>query len=198
MNHIREWLFNTPWWMLIGLFIAGVAVWWSGNNRQHKNLKRAGLAVLLLAVIWAVVGWAIDTPIERATKGTRQFVHSVVARDRQTLGNLLHPRAALGRWGRQDIIDGALTYADQYGLRNATITGLDLDDQEQAGMITVDIAVFSTHESPMLPVSTIRSEWRLDWWENDSGQWQIKAITPRKVGNMDMKEVTDRYFTNRP
>src|SRR4051812_39388252 len=115
MNSLRELLFNTPWWMLTAVFVVGATVWWSGNNRQNKRLKLGGLILLALAVAWAVVGYAIDTPVEKVTKGTRAFVAAVVNRDKATVGKLLHPKATLYQWGRQDIIDGAVQYADQFG-----------------------------------------------------------------------------------
>src|SRR5438874_2004457 len=163
---MSEWLFNTPWWMLTAVVIAGVVAWWSGNNRQNKRLKQVGLLVLLLGVVWATVGWAIDTPVEIVRKNTRQFIAAVLARDKTKLDALLHPKAGLYHWGRQDIIDGATAYADQYGLKAAHITQLD-PGKPEAGMITVLLTVFSDHESSMVPVTTINSSWTLDWWETD-------------------------------
>ena len=185
--------------MLAAVFIAGIGVWWSGNNRQHKQLKRAGLVVLLFGVAWTVTNWGIDTPVEKVRKNTRQFIAAVLARDRSKLDTLLHPKAGLYQWGRQDIIDGATLYADQYGLKNAHITQLDIDaQQEKSGIITVLLTVFSEHESAMVPISTINSSWTLDWWQTDDGRWRLKDIKARKVGNMDMTEVNSRYFSNKP
>jgi hypothetical protein len=197
MNSLRELLFNAPWWMLIAVFVVGAAVWWSGNNRQNKRLQFGGLIVLALAVVWAAVGYAIDTPVEKVTKGTRAFVTAVVNRDKATLGKLLHPRATLHGWKRQDIIDGAVQYADQYGLKGAHVTQDEVPETPKAGIATVLLTVFSNHENAMIPVNTINTSWSIDWWETEDGQWLIKDIRATKVGNMSMEEIRQRYFSAR-
>ena len=195
--NIRELLFNTPWWMLAAVFVVGVAVWWSGNNRQKRSLKTAGLIVLGLGLLWAVANYFIDTPVEIVTRGTRQFVDAVVRRDRPTIDRLLHPGATLYQWNRAAIIDGALRYSDEYGLRGARVTQDEVPDPPQAGMVTVLLTVFSTQENAMAP-GTVNSSWSIDWWETEDGRWQIKDIHARKVGTFDMEEVNRRYFSGPP
>jgi hypothetical protein len=197
MNSIRELFFHTPWWLLVAVFVAGVAVWWSGNNRQKQSLKTIGLFVLGFGIVWAVVGYFVDTPIEKVTKGTKAFVNAVIKRDKATLNNLLHPKATLYRWGRQDIIDGSVEYADRYGLKSAYITRDEVPQPPQAGMVTVTLGAISNHDSSTLPINTINSEWTVDWWETDDGRWLIHDIRASKVGNMNMEEINRQYFTGR-
>jgi hypothetical protein len=198
MNSIRELLFNTPWWMLGAVFVVGVAVWWSGNNRQRRSLKTAGLIVLGVGLAWALANYFVDTPVEKVTRGTREFVNAVVRRDRPTMDRLLHPKATLYQWDRTAILDGAIRYADEYGLRSAHITQDEVLDPPQAGMVTVLLTVFSNHESATIPVNTINSSWSIDWWETEDGRWQIKDIHARKVGTFEMDEVNRRFFSGRP
>jgi hypothetical protein len=123
---VRDLLFDTPWWLLTLIGVSGVALFMSGNSRQNKQLLRGGVGVILLGVLLAVVSYLVDTPREKAIKGTHALVAAAVARDGQTLGSYLHPAAALAGWNRKQIIEGAPIYADRFGLKGATITGWTL------------------------------------------------------------------------
>jgi len=49
-------------------------------------------------------------------------LNAAVTRDKATINAELHPNASLAGWKRQQIIDGAVEYADRFGLQSATIT----------------------------------------------------------------------------
>src|SRR5215471_10408707 len=122
---MREPLFDTPWWLLALLGIVGFALLMSGNARQNKSILRSGIAVLLAGALLTVMSYLVDTPREKVIKGTRALVKAAVDRDKTVLNAELHPNASLAGWKRQQIIDGAVAYADQFGLKSATITGIE-------------------------------------------------------------------------
>ena len=40
---MKDFLFDAPLWILCVLVAAGVAIWWAGNNRVDRPMKRIGL-----------------------------------------------------------------------------------------------------------------------------------------------------------
>ena len=52
------------------MLLVGAALFWSGNNRQDKTLKRLGLAVLLVGIVLGVLSYFVDTDKERAVRRT--------------------------------------------------------------------------------------------------------------------------------
>src|SRR3954465_11709461 len=127
---VNQVLFETPWWLLTLVAIVAIALLVSGNNRQQNQLKLAGFIVLSLGIILAAVSFFVDTPREKALKGTRQFVRAVVDRDQAKLRSLLHPNASLLGWNKEDIVYGAKQYAEDFNLKDATITHLDADQDD--------------------------------------------------------------------
>jgi hypothetical protein len=197
MIWLRDLVFDTPWWILLAIGVVGIVVWVSGNNRQNKRLKLAGLIVLLLGAALFFVSWLVDTPKEIAVKQTHQFINAIVARDKPTLRKLLHPKIAAGRLGRDDVVEAAPTYADQFGLRGATITGLEVAERPEEGSVTTTFAVFSKHESAMIPTDTIKTSWQFVWLDTDNG-WQLRNIEPLGAPQMDQNTIRQRYLSTRP
>ena len=115
---MQDFLFDTPWWAFVMIGIVGVALFMSGNARQNKGALRAGVAVLLVGVLLAITSYLVDTPKEKVLKGTHALVTAAVDRDKATMNAELHPSATLAGWNRQQIIDGAATLADQFGLKS--------------------------------------------------------------------------------
>ena len=72
-----RFLFDTPWWFLAGLFAIAVTLLISGNNRQDRALKLAGLAALTLAILLGILSYFVDTDMEKVLKRTRLMVSSV-------------------------------------------------------------------------------------------------------------------------
>lgn len=190
-----RWLFETPWWLLSAIAIAAVALLVSGNNRQNSRIKAAGLIVLgLAAALWAV-SYFIETPREIATRQTREWVTAVVAKDSATLDRHLHPKASLERWNREDILTGAVKYADQYGLESATI--LSLDSAPNPVEVETNITVLSRHDAKRSIVSTINSSWRLIWVK-DGDRWVIQSIEPLKIGQSEKGQFRNDLFGRSP
>ena len=193
---VSDLLFDTPWWLftLLGMIAATLLV--SGNARQNRRLLTAGIAALALGILLAITSYLVDTPKEKAIKGTHAFINGILARDKTQIAAQLHPNASIEGWNRQQIIDGAVTYADLYGLQGATISGMTVD--QQPPHIIIDMVVFSTHDAAKAQINTLRSEWQLDWLDDGTGHYLLKTITPVKLMNMTRDEIARRYFNGPP
>jgi hypothetical protein len=192
---MSDYLFDTPWWLLTLLVVAGVSLFLFGNARLDKALQRVGLAIIGVAILLCITSWLVDTPKEKVIRNTKAFVKAVVARDTKTLDKLLSPRVSIGTWDKTAILEGAKSYADQFGLKAAHISGMAISDNDN--LIVVHIAVFSEHDSPMVPISTINSKWEFDWENTDHG-WLLRDIIPEGVGNLDGDSTQRRYFARPP
>jgi hypothetical protein len=191
---LQRWLFETPWWLLAAIAIAAVALLISGNNRQDKRLKLAGVGVLLLGVALWAVSYFVHTPREIAVTQTRQSIAAVVARDRATLERLLHPKAVLMGWGRDEILARAGEYADLYGVQSATITSIEGDPADS--IVTVTVSVLSQHDTQTASmVSAVPSTWELKWMDTSSG-WRLKEILPIRIFQMERSQLPEGLFGN--
>jgi hypothetical protein len=190
---MRELLFDTPWWLLTIIGVIGIALFMSGNARQTKSVLRAGLAVLLFGVVLAVVSYLVDTPREKVIKGTHALVKAAVDRDKTTLNAELHPNASLAGWKRQQIIDGAVAYADQFGLKSATITGMDVQ-QDDPTIFTVKMRVVAQFSGKQAYFDTVPTDWELSWWEMPDGKWLLKNVAPLGSGNLSGSQLSKQYF----
>jgi len=181
--------------MVFLLLVAGAVIFWSGNKRLDKTLKIIGLTVALLAILWGIVSWFVDTDREIVMKQTRQFVDAVVRRDMPTMTRLLHPKASMVMWNRDNIITGAKVYSDLYGLKGAHITGMDVEDDKT--QITVNFAVFSEHDAAVVPATTVNSTWQFGWVDTTDG-WRLMNLVPLKIGNLDQTGAQRQYFERKP
>jgi hypothetical protein len=189
---VRDLLFDTPWWLLMLIGVVAIALLVSGNARQNKPILRSGIFVLLFGIILAAVSYLVDTPREKVIKGTRALVNAAVRRDKATLNAELHPNAALAGWKRQQIIDGAVDYADRFGLQSATITGMVV--QEHPTMIVVSMRVLARFQGKNMPFDTVPTDWQLNWWEMPDGKWLLKDVTPMGGGNLNGNQMSKQYF----
>ncbi len=184
---MQDFLFNTPWWAPVAISAVGIFVFLSGNRRHGTKVRNAGLAIALGAMLLAGVGYYIDTPLERAEKGTRQFVRSVIAKDANTLRGLMDPKARLTVLSaatpyqdREQIISGALAAVDQYGIKGANILSLDAEQVDTS--INVTISVLSDQDATFgRPITT---SWQFEWLKTAEG-WRLFGITCLRIGDME-------------
>jgi hypothetical protein len=167
MNYIYE----TPWWLPTGIALLGVILFVTGNNRLEKRLRLAGIIVVALAVILAVVSFLLDSDREKVIKRTNAFVQSVERRDWDQMGTFLHPNVAISVFsGREQVVNGTKRAAEYSDLRQARVVSMDatvLPDQ-----IRVTMRVNGTTRDGSLP-----TDWTLEWEELD-GNWVVRNITP--------------------
>jgi len=168
MNYIYE----TPWWLPTGIALLGVILFVTGNNRLEKKLRLAGIVVIALAVILAVVSFLLDSDREKVVKRTNALVQSVEARDWNRMATYLHPNVAVSVFaGRDQVVNGTRRAAEYSDLRQARVVSMDatvLPDQ----IIRVTMRVNGTTRDGSLP-----TDWTLEWEEID-GAWMVRNITP--------------------
>ena len=182
---MKDFLFDAPLWVLCVLVAAGVAIWWAGNNRTDKPLKRIGLIVLLAGIALALTSYFFDTDAEKVTRKTEQLVSAVSARDWKTFESILDPQTRFTIYrNRDDIVKGARDTADAIGLKGARITGMTIDKKDT--VISIDLRAMSEQERTMgRPMLT---NWRFDWQNFGTG-WKLMTITPLKSEQVSPEEI---------
>lgn len=188
---MQRWIFETPWWMLIAIAAAAVGLLVSGNNRQDRQLKWTGLGILAAGLGLWLVSWLVETPREIAIRQTRQAIAAVLAKDRSTLDGLLHARAALLGWGKEQILDGAVEYHERFGLQSAYVTSIDGSPVDS--IVTVTVSVLSRHDGRRTMIDTIPSTWELKWQDTTAG-WRLKEIVPIRIGQTDRSQLPGGLF----
>ena len=169
---MTDLLFDTPWWLPTMIIVVGGWLWISGNKRQDSALKRLGLAGIAAATVLAVVSYLVDTDLERAVKGTRAIVAAVENRDWPVMNALLAPNANFAIYNNRDqIVDGAKTATDQFGLRSVTVSNLVAEQQQT--VITVTFTATTVLEATF--DRPFQSNWQFTWMESADG-WALQSI----------------------
>ena len=182
---MKDFLFDAPLWVLCVLVAAGIAIWWAGNNRVDKPMKRIGLLVLLAGIALALTSFVFDTDAEKVTRKTEQLVDSINARDWKTFESILDPRTSFTIYkNRDDIVAGAKLTTDAIGLKSARITGMNVDKKDT--VITIDLKALSEQDRTM--GRPILSEWRFDWQNFGTG-WKLMTITPLRSDQVSAEEI---------
>jgi hypothetical protein len=192
---MRDFFFSTPWWVFVVVAAVAVFLLVSGNNRQDKTMKLAGLLVVLAGVILFLVSFFVETPPEITRRQTREFVQAVVGRDSAKLDSLLHANASILAWSKQDIIYGSKYYADQYGVKSAFCTSIDIEEHDS--LVVSRLTVLSTHEGGNMPINTMTSTWELNWLQTSNG-WKLKDITPIAVGQNELPRAKGHFQSKPP
>ena len=64
--NLTDYLFHTPWWLPASIAVTGAVLFYVANNRQEVKLRTAGLVVVCVAVLLALVSYFVDTDLEKA------------------------------------------------------------------------------------------------------------------------------------
>jgi len=182
---MKDFLFDAPLWVLCVLIAGGVAIWWAGNNRVDKAMKRIGLVVLLAGILLAGTSFLLETDAEKVTRKTEQLVQAINIRDWPTFESVLDPRTRFAFYGNRDaIVAGAKQTADDIGLKSARITGMTVSRKDT--VISIDLRAISEQDRTMgRPVVT---DWRFDWQNLGTG-WKLMTITPLKGEQVTAEEI---------
>jgi hypothetical protein len=182
---MKDFLFDAPLWVMCVLVAAGVAIWWAGNNRVDKPMKRIGLVVLLCGIALALISFFFDTDQEKVTRKTNQLVQAVNARDWPTFQSILDPKTRFAFYGDRDaIVAGAKKTADDIGLKSARIIGSTVDKKDT--VITIDLRALSEQDrTGGRPVVT---DWRFQWQNFGTG-WKLMVIEPLKSEQVTAEEI---------
>ncbi|CAN5535504.1 hypothetical protein BH09PLA1_BH09PLA1_17040 [soil metagenome] len=182
---MKDFLFDAPLWVLCVLVAAGVAIWWAGNNRVDKPMKRIGVAVLAAGIALALISFCCDTDAEKVTRKTEQLVAAVNVRDWKTFESILDPATSFTIYRtRDEIVNGAKLTADAIGLKSARITGMNVETKDT--VITVELRAMSEQDRTM--GRPILSNWRFDWQNFGTG-WKLMSITPQKSDQVSAEEI---------
>lgn len=188
-------LFDAPWWLPTLLLGAGIVLFWNGNRRGESKLRNTGLMVFAAGVAVMAISYFLDTDEERAVKQTKQLVYSVEKRDWATLKNVLDPLTALMALGgieiygtRDEIIGGAQTAVDQYGLKNVRI--LSTTAEQTDTVINITMTLLS--EQDATSARPITTTWQFEWQQTGDA-WSLVRITNISIGSLK-GEAAGRQF----
>jgi hypothetical protein len=187
---MRDLLFNVPWYLPTLLAIIGLSLFVSGNRRQKPPLRTSGVALIGLAILWAVTSYLVDTPKEICERQTREYVRAVAAQDWKTFDRLMEPDVKFtdgASWeiaGRDNWAEDVKSGAQQIGLKSAVIT--DLKAAQSGNVVTTTIRVFSTQEITMdRPVD---SDWDLEW-RPSGDRWLLHELRAVRVSGASLDQV---------
>ena len=167
MNYIYE----TPWWLPTGIALLGIILFVTGNNRLEKRLRLAGIIVIALAVVLALVSFLLDSDREKVIKRTNALVDSIEARQWDRMASYLSPNINIvGFSGRDAVV-------------KATQNAAEASNLKQVRVVSLDATVLPDHIRATLRVNTTLrdgtglTDWALEWEETDAG-WVVRNITP--------------------
>src|ERR1700759_5764985 len=90
---MSDLLFAVPWWLPTLLGIIGIFRFITGPPTQAARVRNAGLGVVLLAIIWALVSYLVDTDKEKVEKKMTQTIQAVMEGDWNHFKSNLTPAA---------------------------------------------------------------------------------------------------------
>ena len=183
--NFTDYLFDTPWWLPACVAVTGAVLFYVANNRQEVKLRAAGLVVLCVAILLAVVSYLVDTDREKAEDRSRAIVRAVNAKDWPALKSLLEQQTTVGilngptvyRGGEQ-IAARAQDASEKYAVQSVAITSLE--SRQDQTLITVSVAVLSTQAI----VPTLTSRWEFDYLESADG-WYLNEIRAVQIGRQE-------------
>jgi hypothetical protein len=191
---MSDLLFDVPWWIPTLLAVIGIALFLRGNAQQKSNVRTMGLAVFALAVGWFLLSYFVDTDKEKAQKGTKVLLQSVVDGDWTKFQSLLTPQASVTVLGQSAGITGAeeVKQMAKTGAETIHLTGASMrssETEQDGAFIQVKAQIVSIEEFPQAP--TMPSTWQFTW-ENTPGGWRVREIQLIKLHDLtpdQMKQV---------
>ncbi len=180
-------LFDTPWWFPALLVGVGVALFWNGNCRLDKQLRRVGIGVIAAGVLVVLLSYFVDTDLEKAVNQSKALTRAVEKRDWTALRAILDPGTTLTVAGgsfqmyanRDEIVSGAQQAVERFGVSSVHILGTDAE--ENGPVINVAMRVASEHDVSM--GRPIPSTWRFDW-QKSGDAWALVQIVNITVANL--------------
>ena len=182
---MTDLIFQTPWWLPTLIAVAGVVIFVTGNARVENRLRTAGLAIVGLAILLAVVSYFVDTPREKAVKQSRELCYAFERADWPKMTSILDKSTAVTVLGntiyptRDQIIAAAKQAHERYGFK--TVRVLSASAEQQDTLITVDLVLLTEQSSAI--VQTLNSEWQFVWEKHQEG-WILTEVRAVKIGNV--------------
>ncbi len=190
---MQDLVFDTPFWLLGLLLAGGIALWWSGNNRQDKALKRVGLVVFLLGFALALTSYFVDTAVESAMKKTKQLVYAFEKRDWLTFDSIIDQRTTLAIYqNKLQLTQGAQATADLIGIKAVHVIGSTV--QQTASTIQIELKILS--EQDRTNGQSVVTNWRFDWQDFGTG-WKLASITPLQSPQVNVDQILSNLARGR-
>jgi hypothetical protein len=181
---MTDLIFQTPWYLPILIAGVGVVLFLTGNARVEKRIRTAGLAVVCLGILLAVVSYLVDTPRETAEKRSRELCYAFEKADWPTMTSMLDTGTSVTVLGnpvyatRDEIIAAAKRAHAQHGFKSVRV--LRANAEQQDTLITVDLMLLTEQSSAI--VQTLNSEWQFIWEKRQEG-WVLTEVRAVKIGN---------------
>ncbi len=190
---MKDILFDTPFWMLAGFAIVGIALFVIGNNKTDITLRNVGLGVLGVGVLLFLMSWFVDTDKEKCLKNTRALVKSVQDREWTKFDQLVATRVTVRipvagtiYQSRETLHKATESAAEKFGLRSNSVISLSAHDT--GDFIKVSLSVIS-EGSVGYPLSTT---WEMEWQDVGQG-WQLTDLNAIRIGNQSGPEMEHNF-----
>jgi hypothetical protein len=183
MSEFRDLLFHASWWMLGVVAGGGVLALIVGLRRLDKKLRRAGIALVVIAGVVGGLRLLFPTDREKLEKRSRQLVETVDRQSWSVLPKLLDADTVVSyksrtlAAGRDAIVAAVRADWDRYSVKSVHVIGLDSEQTET--LITVSLEVYSTQD--VTEDRPVLSAWQLDY-QQSGDQWVLEKITLLRVG----------------
>lgn len=183
-----EFLLSPPSWVWIVGPALAIGVWVYGNNRTDAKIRWAGFGLLLGGLLWGVVSFMIDTPLEASVKRTRDIVRLASEEKWDEFQGKFDAQTTIGAGplalrGAEPIRKIVESNWNRYQFRSVTI--LSLVAVQSGSLISVEISVLSDMQFPQ------RSSWRFDYEKRSDGVL-LARIEPLSVDGANIEQIRAR------
>lgn len=156
---MKELLFDTPLFVVVGVAVLGAITLYFGLNRGLARLRWVGIALLGLAAGLFVVSKLVETDRELVTRQTKELVSAADRGDWKAFSALLDPQVGFYFYkGRDALTNGAKKTIDSVQVRNITIG--NLESKPEPGGYSVSFT--ATADIAMMP-QRAPTNWKFIW-----------------------------------
>jgi hypothetical protein len=178
-----DFLYDTPWWLLLLLFAIGGLFAWSGYSKRDKLIGGIGLSLLLAGIALYALSRMVETDPKQVVRRSGELVAAVERGDWTGVGTYLEPNATVSMPGsknfcedRQQVLTKGKKYAEMAGTLRLNVTRID--PKPQGTQYTTEVSVYisaSRGEGTNLTV------WRFTW-HREGKVWMVQAIEAIQLG----------------
>jgi hypothetical protein len=163
-------IYETPWWLPTGIAALGIILLTNGNKRQEAKVRNAGLGVIGLAILLALLSYFLDSPREIVIKRTKALVAAVEKRDWPGMEALLHPEVSVMIWkGLKEVMERTKWAAERFDLQSVRIAGISAEKPDPGVKVALQVA------ADFKDVSGTITNWALEWEQTDHG-WMLVRV----------------------
>jgi hypothetical protein len=180
---MSSYLYDTPWWLVAVLALAGAAFAYSGFSRRDRPLTFLGLVLLVAGVGLFVVSRLVETDREQVVRRTTALIAAVEKRNWSDMESYLDPAATASvsmivsrqYQSRDEIMADARRYVDKAGSFGLNVQRVDVKE-EPGGQFAVEATVYIAGDQfAQLTV------WRFRW-RKDGANWTARSVDLIQTG----------------